>query len=107
MGWEFTQNYLKFFSGIDARNPHQAQAYEAYRRSGSSRSMGDLTYERFDQANLSLIGDPERVIEKLRWVQEFYRPDGLLLEVAQGAMPPELVLPICERFAKHVMPLFR
>ena len=69
--------------------------------------MGDLTYERFDRSNLSLIGDVERVIATLRWVQEFYAPDGLLLEVAQGAMPPEQVIPVCERFARHVMPLFR
>jgi alkanesulfonate monooxygenase SsuD/methylene tetrahydromethanopterin reductase-like flavin-dependent oxidoreductase (luciferase family) len=105
-GWAYTQNYLRFFADLDTRNPHQAQAYEAYRRRGSGRTMGDLTYERFDQANLSLIGDVERVIAKLRWVEEFYAPDGLLLEVAQGAMPPEQVIPICERFARHVMPLF-
>ncbi len=106
-GWEFTQNYLRFFSGLDSVNPHQADAYEAYRRRGSGRSMGDVTYERFDQSNLSLIGDAERVIAKLRWVRDYYQPDGLLLEVAQGAMPPEMVVPICERFARQVMPLFR
>ena len=106
-GWEFTKNYLQFFSGLDSVNPHQADAYQAYRRRGSSRSMGELTYEQFDQANLSLIGDPERVIAKLRWIEDYYAPDGLLLEVAQGAMPPEMVIPICERFARHVMPLFR
>jgi alkanesulfonate monooxygenase SsuD/methylene tetrahydromethanopterin reductase-like flavin-dependent oxidoreductase (luciferase family) len=106
-GWKFTKNYLRFFSGLDSANPHRADAYEAYRHRGSGRSMGDLSYERFDQSNLSLIGDPERVITKLQWIQDFYAPDGLLLEVAQGAMPPEMVIPICERFARHVMPLFR
>jgi alkanesulfonate monooxygenase SsuD/methylene tetrahydromethanopterin reductase-like flavin-dependent oxidoreductase (luciferase family) len=106
-GWAFTQNYLRFFSGLDARNPHDAAAYAAYRQRPSGRTMGDLTYEQFDRANLALIGDVDRVIAKLRWVEEFYRPDGLLLEVAQGAMPPELVIPVCERFARHVMPLFR
>ncbi|MFN0092400.1 MAG: LLM class flavin-dependent oxidoreductase [Acidimicrobiales bacterium] len=106
-GWTFTENYLRFFSGLDARNPHQAETYRAYQPSRSGRTMGDLTFEQFDAANLALIGDPVRVAEKLRWVQEFYAPDGLLLEVAQGAMPPELVIPTCERFARHVMPEFR
>ncbi|MEA3216806.1 MAG: hypothetical protein QOJ19_2962 [Acidimicrobiia bacterium] len=106
-GWTFTQNYLRFFAGLDARNPHQAAAYEQYHQRASGRSMADLTYERFDQSNLSLIGDVERVITKLRWVQDFYAPDGLLLEVAQGAMPSNEVIPVCERFARHVMPLFR
>ncbi|MDH4074371.1 MAG: LLM class flavin-dependent oxidoreductase [Acidimicrobiia bacterium] len=106
-GWEFTQNYLRFFSGLDSANPHQADAYGAYRHRGSGRSMGDMSYERFDQSNLSLIGDPERVIAKLHWIQDYYQPDGLLLEVAQGGVPPDMVTPICERFARHVMPLFR
>jgi hypothetical protein len=39
-------------------------------------------------------------------VRDFYQPDGILLEVAQGGMPPELVLPTCERFAREVMPAF-
>ena len=106
-GWEYTKNYLRFFSGLDSRNPHQAMAYDAYRQRASGRTIGDLTFEQFDRSNLALIGDPEGVIEKLRWVQDFYGPDGLLLEVAQGAMPPERVIPVCERFARHVMPRFR
>lgn len=105
-GWRYTKNYLEFFAGLDARNPHNSAAYENYQRKGA-RGMGDLGYERFDQSNLSLIGDVERCIEKLRWVEQFYAPDGLLLEVAQGGMPTELVIPVCERFAKNVMPLFR
>ena len=75
-GWEYTKNYLEFFSRLDARN-------------------------------LSLIGDPERVRQKLTWVRDFYQPDGLLLEVAQGGMPPEAVIPLCQRFAQEVMPGFR
>ncbi|MDH4146764.1 MAG: LLM class flavin-dependent oxidoreductase [Acidimicrobiia bacterium] len=106
-GWRYTQNYLKFFSGLDADNPHQAKAYEAYQQNRGGRRMGDLSYERFDQSNLSLIGDVGRVAEKLAWVAEFYRPDGLLLEVAQGGMPPDEVLPICERFAREIMPAYR
>lgn len=106
-GWEYTKNYLQFFSGLDAGNPHKSSAFESYQRKGSARSMGDLSYERFDESNLSLIGDVDRCIAKLRWVQDFYQPDGLLLEVAQGGMPPEQVVPICERFARCVMPLFR
>ncbi len=106
-GWTFTKNYLEFFSGLDTRNPHDSDAYRNYRASRSGRTIGDLTFEQFDAQNLALIGDPERVREKLQWVADFYQPDGLLLEVAQGGMPPELVIPTCERFAKHVMGDFR
>lgn len=106
-GWEYTKNYLRFFSGLDARNPHDAAAYQAYRQRASGRTMGDVGFEQFDRANLALIGGPERVASKLRWVRDFYAPDGLLLEVAQGGMPPDLVVPVCERFARHVMPEFR
>lgn len=106
-GWEYTKNYLQFFSELDSRNPHQEKSYDNYRQSRSGRTMGDITFAQFDQANLALIGDPERIITKLRWLQDYYAPDGLLLEVAQGGMPPEDVVPTCERFAQHVMPLFR
>ena len=60
-GWAYTQNYLRFFADLDTRNPHDSTAYEAYRRRGGAKTMGDLTYERFDRSNLSLIGDVERV----------------------------------------------
>ena len=106
-GWQYTKNYLQFFSSLDARRPHTAKAFEAYRQRGSGRSMGDLEFDEFDRANLALIGDPHRVTEKLQWVSEFYRPDYLLLEVAQGGMPPDEVLPVCERFAREVMVRFR
>ena len=106
-GWEYTKNYLEFFSDLDARNPHRGEAYKFYQQREGGRRIGDLSYERFDQSNLSLIGDPERVREKLAWVQHFYQPDGLLLEVAQGGMPPEMVIPLCRRFADEVMPHFR
>jgi alkanesulfonate monooxygenase SsuD/methylene tetrahydromethanopterin reductase-like flavin-dependent oxidoreductase (luciferase family) len=106
-GWSYTKNYLEFFSALDTRNPHQTAAYQNYKGSRSGRTMGDLTFEQFDQANLALIGTPDRLIEKLHWVEEFYEPDGLLLEVAQGGMPPEEVIPTCERFARHVMAQFR
>lgn len=107
-GWEHTARYLAFFAGLDRSRPHQAQDYEHYRgESQGSQQMGDMTFETFDRGNLSLIGGPERIIGKLRWIDEFYdRPDLLLMEVAQGGLDPSLVIPTLELFAETVMPEF-
>lgn len=102
-GWRYTSNYLKFFSGIDARRPastHQTGAGGA----GLSR-MGELTFDFFDEQHLCLIGTPDKLVAKLRWIDDFYgQPDVLLLEVAQGGMPPQMVIPTLELFAREVIP---
>lgn len=66
-----------------------------------------VTYDDLDSRNLILIGDPDNLIERIRWAQEFYGTNYLLLEVAQGGMPPAHVEASLERFAKDVMPAFR
>ena len=107
-GWQYTSNYLKFFAGIDAGRPSVARQPDGGRVGGAAVSrMGELTFEFFDQQNLCLIGTPDKLVEKLRWVDDFYdRPDVLLLEVAQGGLPPAEVIPMLELFAREVMTHF-
>lgn len=109
--FEYTQNYLGFFGGLDARSPHRADSYKEYiaepTRAGATQ-YGLPTFDDWDKANLSLIGTPDRIIEKIQWYNDYYdHPDHLLLEVAQGGMPPELVIPTIERFAENVMSKFK
>jgi alkanesulfonate monooxygenase SsuD/methylene tetrahydromethanopterin reductase-like flavin-dependent oxidoreductase (luciferase family) len=106
-GWQYTSNYLKFFAGIDAARPTAAADSQTAVGGASVARMGELTFDFFDSQNLCLIGTPDKLIQKLQWVDEFYnRPDILLLEVAQGGLPPDMVLPTLELFAKEVMPSF-
>jgi hypothetical protein len=53
-----------------------------------------------------LIGDPDTLIEQVRWTADFYGATYLILEVAQGGEPHAYVMRSLERFAKHVMPCF-
>lgn len=103
-GWLYTSNYLKFFAGIDARRPSVRREVEAPGADGI-RQYGELSFEFFDEQNLCLIGTPDKLVAKLRWVDDFYgQPDVLLLEVAQGGLPPDEVIPMLELFAREVMP---
>ncbi|HKA53972.1 MAG TPA: LLM class flavin-dependent oxidoreductase, partial [Candidatus Binatia bacterium] len=69
--------------------------------------FSSVTYKDLDERNLILIGDPENLVARIRWAQEFYGTNYLILEVAQGGMPHKYVMPSLERFAKYVMPHFR
>jgi hypothetical protein len=69
--------------------------------------MGEIPFEFFDNANLSLIGPPDKLIEKIKWLDEYFeQPDILIMEVAQGGLDPARVIPTLERFATEVMPAF-
>ncbi len=35
-----------------------------------------------------MVSDTERLIERIRWVQEFYGADYLLLALSEAAFPP-------------------
>jgi alkanesulfonate monooxygenase SsuD/methylene tetrahydromethanopterin reductase-like flavin-dependent oxidoreductase (luciferase family) len=99
-------NYYKFFGSLDQRSPHTSRAFEHY-QGGVSKLFGKVTYDDLDQRNLILIGDPENLIARIRWAQEYYGTNYLILETAQGGMPHKYVMPSLERFAKHVMPAFQ
>jgi hypothetical protein len=60
----------------------------------------------FDDAGLVLIGSPKKLIDRIRWLQEFYDPTYLLFEVGQGGLSPDKVVTSLERFARDVMPAF-
>jgi hypothetical protein len=66
-----------------------------------------FTYDELDRMRVLLIGEPEILIERVRWTAEFYGATYLILEVAQGGEPHEYVMRSLERFAKYVMPAFR
>jgi alkanesulfonate monooxygenase SsuD/methylene tetrahydromethanopterin reductase-like flavin-dependent oxidoreductase (luciferase family) len=103
--FSYTLNYLKFFGSLDQRSPHRAKNYEAYIHGASQ--MQDVTYEMFSEANLCLVGTPERIVGTIKWIKEYYDdPDYIIMEVAQGGMRPETVVPVLELFAREVMPEF-
>lgn len=105
-GGDYVLNYYKFFSSLDQRSPHASRAFE-HHGGGVSKIFSSVTYEDLDERNLILIGDPENLVARIRWAQEFYGTNYLILEVAQGGMPHKYVMPSLERFAKYVMPHFR
>jgi len=97
--------YLRFFGSIDQRSPHRTQAYE-HHRGGSSDMYANVTSEMLSEQRLALIGEPETVVERIRWASDFYGVNYLLLEVGQGGLPHKEVVASLARFAEHVMPHF-
>lgn len=104
-GGVYALEYFKFFDALDARSPHTAKAFARYQRRPGSGFTG-RSYEEMDDMHLLLIGDPDKLIEHIRWAEEFYGANYLILEVAQGGEPHEYVVRSLERFAQHVMPKF-
>lgn len=96
--------YYKFFDSLDQRSRHTSAAYERYKKGTGFVSR---TYEELDAMRVLLIGDPETLIERVKWTQEFYGATYLILEVAQGGSPHQTVMRTLERFAKYVIPQFR
>jgi alkanesulfonate monooxygenase SsuD/methylene tetrahydromethanopterin reductase-like flavin-dependent oxidoreductase (luciferase family) len=95
--------YYKFFEALDRRSPHTSAAYERYKR---GTGFSQYSYEELDAMRVLLIGEPETLIERVRWSQDFYGATYLILEVAQGGEPHSYVMRSLERFAKYVMPAF-
>jgi alkanesulfonate monooxygenase SsuD/methylene tetrahydromethanopterin reductase-like flavin-dependent oxidoreductase (luciferase family) len=96
--------YYKFFDSLDRRSRHTSATYERYKHGTGFTAR---TYEELDAMRVLLIGPPETLIDRVRWTQEFYGATYLILEVAQGGAPHQTVMRSLERFAEHVMPLFR
>ena len=105
-GGEYVLNYYKFFGSLDQRSPHASRAFEHY-QGGVSRIFSGVSYEDLDKRNLIMIGNPDNLIERIKWAQEYFGANYLIFEVAQGGMPHKYVMPSLERFAKYVMPHFR
>ena len=106
-GGEYALQYFKFFGALDARELHSASSRDyAQYQGGVSQIFKDRTYEDLEQARLLMIGDPETLIERIRWSQEYYGANYLIFEVAQGGEPHQYAMRSLERFAKYVMPSF-
>ena len=97
--------YLRFFGAIDEKSPHRTAAYE-HHQGGSSEMFEGVTSEMLSEQRLALIGGPETLIERIRWAQDYYGLDTVLLEVGQGGLPHEEVVESLERFASEVIPAF-
>lgn len=102
-GGVYALNYYKFFESLDRRLRHTSASYERYKR---GLSFSAYSYDDLDKMRVLLIGDPDTLIERVRWTADFYGATYLILEVAQGGEPHEYVMRSLERFAKYVMPEF-
>ena len=97
--------YLEFFASIDEMRPHRSKAYE-HHKGGTRQMFAGVTSEMLDEQKLLLIGDPETLIDRIRWSREYYGLNYLLLEIGQGGLAHDLVMESLERFAREVMPHF-
>ena len=93
-GGAFTLNYFKFFGGLERGAKPVAGDF------------GDRPIEFYDDHRLVLLGDPDHLIERIRWARDFYDTNYLLFEVAQGGAEHQATVESLQRFARHVMPVF-
>ncbi len=105
-GQAMVERYFRFTGRLERRGGlHTAADYEHYHGSLASFFKGK-TFDDLEGQRLFMIGDPERLIEQIRWVRDFYGADYLLLAPFQGGISPERCARSLERFAKYVMPAF-
>jgi alkanesulfonate monooxygenase SsuD/methylene tetrahydromethanopterin reductase-like flavin-dependent oxidoreductase (luciferase family) len=91
--------YLRFFSALGRRTSRA--------RDTRSDAYGEISIDTLDRERLILVGAPDKLIELVRWAQEFYGLNYFLLEVGQGGLPHADVVRSLERFAREVMPAVR
>jgi hypothetical protein len=84
-------------------SPRPSATYERYKR---GVGFSQHNYEELDAMRVLLIGEPETLIERVRWSQDFYGATYLILELAQCGEPHNYVIRSLERSAKYVMPEF-
>jgi alkanesulfonate monooxygenase SsuD/methylene tetrahydromethanopterin reductase-like flavin-dependent oxidoreductase (luciferase family) len=105
-GEALVNRYFTFTGRLERRGGlHYAADYEQYHGSLATFFKGK-TFDDLDRERLFMIGDPERLIERIRWVEQYYGADYLLLAPFQGGIAPDLCARSLERFAKYVMPVF-
>ena len=95
-GGECTLNYFKFFGALERGTPLTA-----------SGGFGNRSIEFYDEQRLVLIGEPDSLIERIRWARDYYDTNYLLFEVAQGGASHQATVETLRRFARHVMPAFK
>jgi alkanesulfonate monooxygenase SsuD/methylene tetrahydromethanopterin reductase-like flavin-dependent oxidoreductase (luciferase family) len=95
-GGQCTLNYFKFFGSLE-RGTAPSTAH----------GFGDRNIEFYDNLGLVLIGEPDYLIERIRWAAEYYDSNYLLFEVAQGGASHQATVESLRLFANHVMPVFK
>jgi alkanesulfonate monooxygenase SsuD/methylene tetrahydromethanopterin reductase-like flavin-dependent oxidoreductase (luciferase family) len=95
-GGECTLNYFKFFGALERGTGLTA-----------SGGFGNRSIEFYDEQRLVLIGEPDSLIERIRWARDYYDTNYLLFEVAQGGASHQATVETLRRFARHVMPAFK
>jgi alkanesulfonate monooxygenase SsuD/methylene tetrahydromethanopterin reductase-like flavin-dependent oxidoreductase (luciferase family) len=105
-GGQYALQYFKFFGSLDRLSQHASESFK-HHQGGISQIFAGNTYEDFEKSRLLMIGEPAFLVDHIGWAREYYGVNYLLLEVAQGGEPHELVKRSLQRFAKHVMPVFR
>ncbi len=106
-GGAYVFNYFGFFNDLRRRSAFQSDAYQHHQPQGTGQGYSKLIYEDLDERNMIMIGDPDKLIERIRWAQNYFSTNYLIFEVAQGGMPRQYIIPSLERFSKEVMPAFR
>jgi len=105
-GEALINRYFRFTGRIERRGGlHTAADYEHYHGSLASFFKGK-SYDQLDRERLFMIGDPETLIERIRWAADTYGADYLLLGCFQGGISHDQCVRSLERFARYVMPAF-
>jgi alkanesulfonate monooxygenase SsuD/methylene tetrahydromethanopterin reductase-like flavin-dependent oxidoreductase (luciferase family) len=92
--------YLRFFSELGRRG-------STSQRDPRTDAYSEISIETLDRDRLVLVGAPDKLIELVGWARDYYGLNYFLLEIGQGGLPHADVLRSLERFARHVMPVFR
>ena len=105
-GEALVNRYFRFTGRLERRGGlHTSADYEHYHGSLASFFKGK-SYDELDRERLFMIGDPETLIERIRWAADTYGATYLLLACFQGGISHDQCVRSLERFARHVMPAF-
>ena len=66
-----------------------------------------MTYEELQDAHNIIVGSPETVIKKLRYIRETLDPGYLLIYGNEGDMPHESVMRSIELLGTRVIPALK
>jgi alkanesulfonate monooxygenase SsuD/methylene tetrahydromethanopterin reductase-like flavin-dependent oxidoreductase (luciferase family) len=105
-GGQYALRYFEFFNSLDRRSQHEAESFR-HHQGGMSKIFANKSYEDFEKERLLMIGEPAFLVDHIAWSREFFGINYLMMEVAQGGEPHELVKRSLKRFAERVIPAFR
>jgi alkanesulfonate monooxygenase SsuD/methylene tetrahydromethanopterin reductase-like flavin-dependent oxidoreductase (luciferase family) len=98
-GCRYAKNYYDFFCRLlitGAGGPTPA-----------SERMAKVDTLALNSRNQTLFGNPQSLVEKIRYMQREWGVDYLQLEVAQGGCKPTEVAQVLRLFGEEVMPHFK